>query len=738
MKARKGLVLFANALVLAFACLFVAEGLVFVSQLMARPPLEGLENQLIDLAFGVRKENSFHRRVTADSIVIIDIDDASIERLGRAQLWPRAYDAHTIRYIASGHPHSIGIDLLYTETDSLLPAYSEMLSEKGFNHSDSIINALSTDHELSASIAEAGNVYLSFFDDDAKSSSLFNPESLNGLRLFKGTTETREILKLNYPVLPIKEFLYGGRATGAISMPADQGGAIRYYQLIKRVPGDSSLFRFAANFPFYMLIDKIGISDNDVIVQKNSIRLGDKMTIPLNKDGAFRINWLGNNEKIRHISFYKVLGELIPPEFFENKYIFFGASASGLQDLKTIPSTAEKTPGVDVHAVAFLNMINGRFLHEVSERDALPYFSVLSLLLIMLFLLLRPLFGFLVSIALVFGEVFSFVLFIFPRYSLVFPIVTLMLLTFLSYIIASLYSYFVSEKKSRRLKNAFSSYVSPAIVNQIIRNASALNLGGEKKHLTVLFSDIRGFTSFSEQLDPQELVAVLNDYLSQMSEVIFKHNGTIDKFIGDAIMAFFGAPVSLKNHADNACHVALDMMVCLKKVNAHLMERGQPPLAIGIGLNSGDMTVGNIGSRRRFDYTVIGDAVNIGSRLEGMTKFFGVGIIVSETTKKESSPGEFLFRELGSVKVKGKEKPVDIFQLVAVNGNAPDTENLIRSWTTAFDALQRKDLKQASAIFKEYLEQWPGDIPATYYIRQCEKFAGREEEFNLIITMESK
>lgn len=705
---------------------------------MSRSPLAGIENQIVDLAFQVRNENKSHQKVKPEDVVIIDIDDASIEHLGRSQLWPRAYDATVIRNVAAGKPRAIGIDFLYTESDSMSSVYHDLLRERGFEQSAEILDALSTDIDLTRAIYKAGNVYLSLFDDGARYEEEMNLNDLNYLRIIQGNPKRPiDFPYISYPVLPIESFSNGARGVGAISMPSMLDGTVRFYQVLQELPVEADVPLHVANFPVYMVLDALEIPDSSVVVEEDKLRLDAEHYIPLNRDGTFRINWMGNEESIRYISFYKVLEERIPSEYFENKFVFFGTSASGLQDLKTVPCRSEKMPGVQVHAVAFLNMINQGFIKEVTEMQALPYFLAAALLLVTLFLLMRPFFGFFVALGFVLGEMFLFMLWFLPDTSTVFPIVSLMLLTFIAYLTASLYIYFIRERKSRLLKIAFGSYVSPEVVDQIIKNSNRMQLGGEKKQLTVLFSDIRGFTSYSEGLDPQQIVAVLNLYLSLMSDIIFRHKGTIDKFIGDAIMAIFGAPVPQIDHADRACQVAIGMIKELEVYNRENVQQGRQPLYIGVGVNTGDMTVGNIGSEKRFDYTVVGDSVNLGSRLEGLTKYFAVEIIVSEMTRNACVTDAFVFRDLASVKVKGKDLPVRVFELIGLKSDGLNTD-WMELWTNAIEAYQRCNLMEAKPLFKAVLEKKRGDGPTQLYLEKCNYYLTHSEIFDPVFTMDSK
>lgn len=749
MKARKAFKSLVVVLFLSLLCLVFTEALVFISERMLRSPLHALENQIVDLAFQVRAKNEQHQQVKTEDIVIIDVDDASIEKLGRNQLWPRLFDARAIEYISSGNPKAFGIDFLYPESDSLPYVYQELLEEKGYTDAKLIVNSLSTDSAFTKALMAAGNVYLSCFDDDSKifdiaDTSLFS--LITTIHPYSGSY-LKACDTLNYPTLPYIDFTKAAKAVGTILMPTMKDGTVRNYSLLHTLPGYDKNNPYIANFPLYMFLDAKGIPISEVSLSSEGLIHKDTLLIPLDSKGTFRINWLGTAkvektrmDSIRYIPYYKILDERIPSEFFEDKYVFFGTSATGLEDLKTVPTqhTYEKMPGVEVHAIAFLNMMNGAFIHEISQEEARPYFLLASLLLVSLFLVLRPLLGIVVSLSFLIAELLAFVYWVLPQKAMVFPIVSLMLLTFLCYLTASLYIYFIRERKSRIMKNAFGSYVSREVVEQISKNSNILKLGGERKELTVMFSDIRGFTNYSEKMAPEEIVSVLNDYLSRMSEVIFAYKGTIDKFIGDAIMAIFGAPILQKDHADKACTVALEMMNEIKRLNKECSADGQAPMNVGIGINTGEMTVGNIGSRKRFDYTVIGDEVNLGSRLEGLTKFFGVDIIVSGRTKDACISENFLFRNLGSVKVKGKEKAVEVFQLLEYSQSGQHLHSWLKQWNEAMTFWNDNNRKQAKDSFLQCLQYHLEDSATHYYISRCDEPVENPSDISPVIIMDSK
>jgi adenylate cyclase len=667
------------------------------------------------------------------------LDDASISKLGRPQQWPRLYDAEAIANVAAGKPYSIGIDYLFTENDSLPPVYSYILDQRGISNAGEILGKLSTDELLAASIADAGCVYLSLFDDDSGVFDTTDTMVLAPLRKIQlDNYNTSEFNALNCPVLPVKEFAKNAKGVGSISMPSMKDGSIRNYRLFQNLPRHGHVHGTIANFPFYMLADHLGLRDDEIKAEDGKIVLRDSLFIPIHANGSFRINWLGTNDTIRYISYYKVMQGRVPSEFFENKFVFFGSSASGLEDLKTVPSRNEKIPGVEVHAVALLNMLNNAYLREFSRTEILPVYFILGALFILLFMAVKPLPAFFISLVLVFSEMVFYVLWSLPDYNFIFPVVTLMLMTFLCYVSATLYIYFIREIKNNRLRHAFGTYVSPEVVAQIIRDPSSLHLGGQRKLLTVMFCDIRGFTNYSERMDPQEIVGLLNKYLSRMSEIILKYKGTIDKYIGDAIMAFYGAPMHLDDHAEKACESALLMVKELQDFNAERAKEGQLPLEIGIGINTGEMTVGNIGSQKRFDYTVIGDPVNVGSRIEGLTKFFGLRILVSEFTYRSCKSDRYIFREIASVIVKGREKPLVVYELITNNGTSLLMADNLDLWKDALKSFRGRQLEIALNGFKEFATKFPHDKVTHYYIGLCQKYLKHPEQYNEVVAMEHK
>jgi adenylate cyclase len=292
----------------------------------------------------------------------------------------------------------------------------------------------------------------------------------------------------------------------------------------------------------------------------------------------------------------------------------------------------------------------------------------------------------------------------------------------LSFGLATAYSYATEGRQKLYIRRMFGQYMSETVINHLLAHPEKLKLGGERRRVTLFFSDLAGFTTISERLNPETVVALLNDYLSAMTEIILEEEGTVDKFEGDAIMALWGAPLDQEDQAERACRAALRQQAKLTELNRRFADLKLPPLKMRIGLNTGEAIVGNLGSARRFDYTVIGDTVNLASRLEGLNKFYDTAIMASEATATEC--GEAVaFRELDLVAVKGKEQPVRVFEVAALAEDlSAELAERNAAFAAALDLYRRGDLAGAEAGFAALLEKFPEDGPAQTFLGRCRRF----------------
>lgn len=381
------------------------------------------------------------------------------------------------------------------------------------------------------------------------------------------------------------------------------------------------------------------------------------------------INFSGGYESFPYYSFYKVLSGEIPAATFRGKIVLFGGTASGLFDFKAIPNI-HTFPGVEIHANTISNILMGNFIKPVS--------GWVTFLLILLFAVfsglvsgkISPLKGGIVT-AVLLASYFATALILFKTANIDLEFVAPALSLGLGYVGVLFYRFMTEEREKRRIKKTFSQYLNPRVMEKVLSDPTYLKLGGHKEKLTVLFSDIRNFTTITESLPAEELVAQLNEYLSKMVEIVFRWDGTLDKFIGDAVMAYWGAPVPQNDHQQKAVLCAIDMHKELKILQDKWIAEGkQFVFNIGIGVNTGEMTVGNMGSKEKMEYTVIGDNVNLGARLESLNKEYHSKLIISEATYlvvKDLVDA----KHIGAVKVKGKTKPVEIYAILGKKGEEP-------------------------------------------------------------------
>jgi adenylate cyclase len=286
--------------------------------------------------------------------------------------------------------------------------------------------------------------------------------------------------------------------------------------------------------------------------------------------------------------------------------------------------------------------------------------------------------------------------------------------------LVALYRVFFEEQEKRKIRGAFQQYVSPEVIRRLLSDPERVK--PRKTEVTVLFSDIRGFTSISENLDAQELAALLNAYLTDMTKIIFRHQGTLDKYIGDAVMAIWGAPFDAPDHAAKCCAAAVDMLMRLSQMQKDWRARGFPELDIGIGINTGVASVGNMGSTLRHGYTAMGDSVNLASRLEGLNKEYGTRIVISESTRREIQGDDLIFRELDLIRVKGKQQPVTIYEVFSADASANGGRELAELFGRGREAYKRQDWRAAKSLFEEVLVRWPNDAPAQIFSARCEEY----------------
>ncbi|MES3037991.1 MAG: adenylate/guanylate cyclase domain-containing protein, partial [Bdellovibrionota bacterium] len=412
-------------------------------------------------------------------------------------------------------------------------------------------------------------------------------------------------------------------------------------------------------------------------------------------------------------------------EFFKGRSALVGATAMALYDLRNTPLQSNY-PGPELHLTVLGNLLDQNFIQPVKKENLIVFCLILLLGLVSTYIwthgtALSSFLVFIGTLAVIIGTEY----YLFLEKNLLISGLFVVLLLVINYVGITIFRYFSEEAKKKQIKQTFSKYVAPAVVEELLKSEDNLKLGGRKEHMSVFFSDVRGFTTIAEKLTPQELSDVLNKYLSPMTELVFKNKGTLDKYMGDAIMAFFGAPVSTKHHATQACRCALDSIKKLAEIHAEFEKAGLPYIDIGIGINTGDMSVGNMGSNIVQNYTVMGDSVNLASRLEGINKQYGTRIIISEFTRKEIGEN-FLCREVDRVQVKGKLEPVRIFELLAEGKPDDKTAEWLASYLKSYDLYSEKKFPEAMTQFKTTMSIRESlgvkDPVSELYVERCEDY----------------
>lgn len=419
------------------------------------------------------------------------------------------------------------------------------------------------------------------------------------------------------------------------------------------------------------------------------------LRVPVDENVSTLIPYRGFQKSFDYIPAADVLADRVKTERLKGKIVLVGTTAPGLMDLRATPVGATY-PGVEIHANLIAGMLDGTIKHKPSFVLGIDVLLLLiaggALVLLLPFLspLRATLFGAAMLVSLL---SINFAFWHFGQ--MVLPLASGITLVVIIYGLNMSWGYFVESRTKRQFTELFGQYVPPELVDEMAKNPESYSMAGRKAELTVLFSDVRGFTTISEGLQPEQLAALMNEYLGAMTEVIRRHRGTLDKYIGDAIMAFWGAPVEDPQHAKNAVITALEMQKAMAALSANLVAKGWPEMKIGIGVNTGNMTVGDMGSPVRKAYTVMGDAVNLGSRLEGITKQYGVGIVVGEHTR-DALKKEAVFRELDRVRVKGKDEPVAIYEPLGMEGEvSKERLEQLKLWNQALRAYRAQDWDQA-------------------------------------------
>lgn len=738
---------------------------------------ERLELDTLDTRFRYRPQ----RYSSPDPrIVIVDIDQRAQEVLGR---WPfsRAYFAKLLDVLHDDGAEVAAFDITFSKPDqSAAPVRAlaehlenrqhagEPIDPKLIAEVHQLAQSYDADSQFAAAIKRFGPVILGNY-------FLFTRADLEGVSDATLQAYADQISFFAYPPahplrtqfgkddkLHLMEIFAGARLvprgaeanldkftsalsgdnswTGFFNEPPDTDGVVRRATLLlpygrSENPAEWDMYPSLDVMAARALLGRDAQDTNLFYGPVGIVRIdfGKARSLRTDTLGQMLINYQGPWGTFRHYSIADVLEKSFAPGTFNGKLVLIGATATGIGDLRATPFGGSNYPGVEIHANTIDNILNGRFI----KRNAKS--ALLDVLVIFIFgiplgiwmALVQPRWMWLGAglfvplIALDYGAFLDgwWLNFTLPAMTLTGNV-----------LLVSLYRSLIEEKEKRRVRTAFGQYLSPEVIRRLLLDRKLVY--PKKTDVTIMFSDIRGFTTIAEKLDAQELALFLNQYLSDMTKIVFKNNGTLDKYIGDAVMAFWGAPFEEPGHATKACNAALDMMKRVRELQKQWETQGKPQLEIGIGLNTGVASVGAMGSDLRQGYTAIGDNVNLSSRLEGLNKDYGTHIIVNETTYQAAKDGGFLFRELDLMRVKGKLEPVTIYQLLgrkdelAADNVAQEMCAQLKWFSEARELYKNRRWEDAQRAFQDFLEKWPEDGPARMYWKRCQDYLFDEPPAN--------
>ncbi len=696
-----------------------------------------LEARTLDLRFRVRGP-----RKPSPAIAIVAIDQRSQDLLGRWP-FPRTVFARMMDFLHEANARVVAFDVGFPEPDEnsslkVLRELKRSAAASGIAKSnapfaaqlDQMEASADNDTKFSDAISRFDNTILGYFFlfDRAEAQSQ-DPKALDEFvnilsfqaypRVVKPREgDTFEGLRAVGLSPAYKPFAENAKNFGFFNVLPDSDGTVRSEPIVIRYQDsyypslDIAATLAYTNEP----LDKVAVVFNKTGLAR--VDLGTT-SVPTDSEGMVRIDFHGPAGTYPTYSLADLVLRKVPLEDFRDRMVLIGPTATGIADTRPTPFDNVAFPGVEVHANFIDNLLAGSFIRRgLSEHLIdLLFLALFSLPVGVAVIALRPLRSALLM-PVIAALYLVFVQHEFSANGLWYAVFLPMATLFATYSASVTYSFFFEEREKKQVRGAFQQYMAPEVISQVLDRPELLRLGGDEKQLTAMFSDIRGFTALSEGLTPSALVELLNEYFSEMTDVIFKHQGTLDKYIGDAIMAFWGAPLDIPDHAERACRAALGMAEALERLQARWREQGRPRIDIGIGLNTGPMLVGNMGSERRFNYTIMGDSVNLASRLEGVTKTFGTRIIISESTRDEVGSA-VIVRELDMIRVKGKSKPVTIYELLGPGEERERWQDLLDRFAEALHCYREARWSEALSLFERLQIDYPKDGPTRTFIERC-------------------
>lgn len=638
-------------------------------------------------------------------VVVITVGPADLEHFQKQGIswpWPRQLYAPIIEFCQRGQARAVIFDILYTEAS---------------------VYGADDDKRLAEAIRSSVRVVLPFFltrEETGKNPQVEELLTKAGLALTG--SPPAGLTRYHGIITPIPPLLNAASALGNVESSPDPDGTYRRVPLVGSFKGRFlPILTFAAFCRFQ--------APGAWRFEAGSLVRGD-YRVPLDHEGRLLLKFRGPSRSHKRLSAANVIKSEVrlqhgqtpfyQPEDLRGKWVLVGLTAPGLLDLKPSP-LAPVYAGVELHATLLDNLLQGDFLQPAPVWFIWLWALVLAGGVTLAVLFSLRLWVTLAALALLLAVHLGVSLLAFRAGWWADPVGPGVTLGF-AFALAAAYSYATEGRQKQAIRQMFAQYMSEQVITHLMAHPERLKLGGERRRVTLFFSDLAGFTSLSERLSPEEVVGLLNDYLSRMTDIILEEEGTVDKFEGDAIMAFWGAPLPQEDQALRACRAALRQQAALGELNQRFREQGLPPLTMRIGLHSGEAVVGNLGSQKRFDYTVIGDTVNLAARVEGLNKFYNTSILASEITVAACGDG-VEFREVDWVAVQGREVPVAVYQPLGLkDGLAPEEAPGHKEFARALELYRQGKFPEAAALFQNILAKNPSDGPAQVFRERCQKF----------------
>jgi len=691
------------------------------------PFIEDLRLKSIDVRFKIRGG-----RETSGNVIIAGIEQRGIDAYGRWP-WPRSVFAKLLVRLKESGAKTVVFDLLFPEPEksrvaeavgSLADTYMELellndnfQNQIFFDEMVQVVEESDNDSLMGEAVAWADNVILGVVFEPGEKAELPDIDIDKALYQYDPGNKMwnqRDFFSRDRILLPISKLGRDTAAMGYTNVFPENDGIIRREKPVimnEDVPFMPLAVAAAGHY----------LNKKPFLDPGGSITIGGR-EIEFDDSGSIYLDFYGPENTFAGYSIADIIEGRIPPDQLKDKAVIIGGMATGLGDIWPTPFIGE-IPGVFIQATFLDNILQNRVMKIPANQVWICFAAILALVFLPLALriVVSPLLSTFAGVITMTGYA-SLTQYVFNTHQLIWPIVLPLGAGVSAALILLVYNFITEQKQKSFIKNAFGQYLSPEVIDILVKNPDKLSLGGERREMTAYFSDVAGFSSISEQLDPDQLVALLNEYLTEMTDIIAKYNGTVDKFEGDAIIAFWGAPLDQPDHALLCCLATIEMQNRMKEIRDRFAREDKPVLNVRMGINTGPMVVGNMGSQTRMDYTMMGDAVNLAARLEGANKYYSTYTMISHYTY-DKVKDEVEVRELDTIRVVGKKEPITVYELLETRGNLDRmTSSLVSRYNSALELYKNQKFDESKAEFESIVQDYPEDGPSQTYISRCELY----------------